>query len=63
MHNQNTKKNQETLINQTQIVTTKTVSCNGDALNSHHPLVYLNLGKKNSVICPYCGKHFILQQQ
>lgn len=63
MQNQHTKQNQEKLINQTQTVTTKKVSCNGDALNSHHPLVYLHLGDKNSVSCPYCGKHFIFQQQ
>ena len=63
MQNKNTKQNQEASINQTQIVATKKVSCNGDALNSHHPLVYLHLGEKNSVICPYCGKHFILQQK
>ncbi|NBR95092.1 MAG: zinc-finger domain-containing protein [Proteobacteria bacterium] len=55
--------NNENTSKQTQIVTTKKVSCNGDALNSHHPLVYLNLGEKNSVVCPYCGKHFILQQK
>ena len=55
--------NNENTSKQMQIVTTKKVSCIGDALNSHHPLVYLNLGEKNSVVCPYCGKHFILQQK
>ncbi len=55
--------NNENTSKQMQIVTTKKVSCNGYALNSHHPLVYLNLGEKNSVVCPYCGKHFILQQK
>jgi uncharacterized Zn-finger protein len=55
--------NKNEISSQTQMVTTKKVACNGDALNSHHPLIYLNLGEKNSVVCPYCGKHFILQQK
>jgi uncharacterized Zn-finger protein len=50
-------------LTQTQVVTTKKVACNGDAQNSHHPLIYLNLGNNNLATCPYCGKNFILQQK
>lgn len=47
-----------------EIVTTnsKKVSCEntideeGNLIG--HPLVYLNLGKNNSVTCPYCSKTF-----
>ncbi len=39
-------------------VDSKKVSCNGERGSSRHPLVYLNMGKKDHVICPYCGKYF-----
>jgi len=39
-------------------VNSKKVSCNGEKGSSRHPLVYLNMGKKDHVICPYCGKYF-----
>jgi uncharacterized Zn-finger protein len=40
-------------------VNSKKISCSGSDADSRHPLVYLNIGKDNFVICPYCGKHFI----
>lgn len=45
-------------------VTSKKVSCNGlkegqkDAAG--HPLVYLDMGDKDYVICPYCSKYFTI---
>ena len=36
------------------------VHCNGgdDALG--HPAVYLNMGEKPAIDCPYCGRRFVL---
>jgi uncharacterized Zn-finger protein len=42
-------------------VNSKKVSCDGGDNKSKHPLVYLNMGENDSVICPYCGKHFTIK--
>lgn len=34
------------------------VSCDGDKDVLGHPKVYLNLGDKKEIECPYCGKKF-----
>jgi len=39
-------------------VNSKKVSCDGNGGASSHPLVYLNMGEKDHVICPYCSKYF-----
>jgi uncharacterized Zn-finger protein len=39
-------------------VKTKKVSCEGSQVSSTHPLVYLNMGEKDFVNCPYCSKLF-----
>ena len=39
-------------------VDSKKVSCDGGKGFSKHPLVYLNMGKNDFVICPYCSKFF-----
>ena len=39
-------------------VNSKKVSCDGGSGSSNHPLVYLNMGKNDYVICPYCSKSF-----
>ncbi len=46
--------------NQAEILYTNSqiVSCEGGKLGSSHPLVYLNMGEKDFVICPYCSKFF-----
>lgn len=47
-------------------VTSKKVSCQGEKvgvkLNSGHPLVYLDMGKNDFVICPYCSKYFTVKK-
>ena len=46
----------------------KQISCNGIKdekkayKSSGHPLVYLNMGDKNFVTCPYCNKYYTLQK-
>ena len=37
-------------------VNSKKVSCSGSDESSMHPLIYLQLNKQESVICPYCNK-------
>ena len=39
-------------------VETETVGCDGGDL-AGHPMVYLNLGERGQVDCPYCGRRFI----
>jgi uncharacterized Zn-finger protein len=43
-------------------VNSKKVACDGGQSSSEHPLVYLNMGKKDFVICPYCSKFFTIKQ-
>jgi uncharacterized Zn-finger protein len=51
-------------------VDSKKVACDGTnhKLNipgadaSSHPLVYLNMGEKDSVVCPYCSKCFTIKK-
>ena len=38
----------------------KKLSCNGLDGPLGHPKVYLDMGDKNQIICPYCSKLFIL---
>ena len=42
------------------IVQSRSVSCDGGIGAAGHPNVYLNIGSKNEVICPYCSRVFIL---
>lgn len=39
-------------------VDSKKVSCDGTKGISSHPLVYLNMGNKDNITCPYCSKFF-----
>jgi len=41
-------------------VDSKKVSCDGGKGSAGHPLVYLNMGSKDYVVCPYCSKYFTL---
>ncbi len=41
-------------------VVSKKVSCDG---SETHPLVYLNMGNKTSVTCPYCSKFFTIEEK
>ena len=40
------------------LVNEKKVSCSGGKGSSKHPLIYLNMGNKDHVVCPYCSKYF-----
>ena len=46
-------------------VNSKKVSCDGtreDKGAAGHPLIYLDMGKGDFVICPYCSKYFTMQK-
>lgn len=40
----------------------KKVSCDGGKGSLGHPKVYLEIGDKGQIDCPYCGKLFILKK-
>lgn len=42
------------------LVGNKKISCegNGKAKGLGHPRIFLNMGEKLEIDCPYCGKHF-----
>ena len=44
----------------TELVSSKKVSCSGHNGPLGHPKVYLEMGDNESVVCPYCSKIFKL---
>lgn len=58
MHSQNSTQNHFFEILH---VSSKKVSCSGGKDASGHPLVYLDMGKEDYVICPYCSKYFTVK--
>lgn len=38
-----------------------TVRCDGGGAHGH-PTVYLNLGEREAIDCPYCGRRFVLRE-
>ena len=43
-------------------ITSNKAACDGEIASSSHPLVYLNIGEKGEVICPYCSTKFIVKK-
>lgn len=41
---------------------TTQVACDGDGGAGGHPRVYLNMGDKGFVECPYCDRRFVLKE-
>jgi uncharacterized Zn-finger protein len=37
------------------------VACDGGNVELGHPRVYLNMGDKRQIDCPYCGLHYVLK--
>jgi uncharacterized Zn-finger protein len=58
----NSQNNQFLIAHEVLHVNTKKVSCDGVKNSSTHPLVYLNMGENDFVICPYCSKYFTINQ-
>ena len=38
------------------------VACDGSDGPLGHPRVYLNMGPKTQIDCPYCGRRFVLKE-
>ncbi len=55
------KQTENLLVNDIVKVREKKVSCDGGT-DFGHPLVYLNLGTKGEITCPYCSKKYILKR-
>ncbi len=47
---------------ETFLVTTPSVGCDGGGGALGHPLVYLAIGREGSVTCPYCSRHYALAE-
>jgi uncharacterized Zn-finger protein len=50
-------------INMNEIIesTTPEVVCDGNGDTNGHPRVYLNMGDKTEIVCPYCSRKFVLK--
>lgn len=46
---------------ETIVLPDKTFSCSGGQGPLGHPQVYLTFNDKETVNCPYCGRHFIFE--
>ena len=44
-------------------VKTKIIACDGNGTKIGHPRVFLNMGEKSYIDCPYCGRRFRIQEQ
>jgi uncharacterized Zn-finger protein len=42
-------------------VDTEAPSCDGGGGPLGHPRVYLTMGPRHDVYCPYCSRHFVLK--
>ena len=38
------------------------VACDGGGGALGHPRVFLEIGKENEVVCPYCSRRFVLRE-
>lgn len=38
------------------------VACDGGGGALGHPRVYLNMGEKHEIDCPYCGRQYLLKE-
>jgi uncharacterized Zn-finger protein len=41
-------------------VNAKRVACDGGGGALGHPKVYLEMGEKSEITCPYCSRHYVL---
>jgi len=43
-----------------EVVSSSNVVCDGGGGVLGHPKIYLDMGKEVKIICPYCSKSFVL---
>jgi uncharacterized Zn-finger protein len=46
---------------ETKDVETAEIACDGGDGALGHPRVFLNMGEKREIDCPYCGRRFVLK--
>ena len=51
----------ETTLPETIAVEQTRIACDGGGGPLGHPKVYLEIGEKGFVDCPYCGRHYVLK--
>jgi uncharacterized Zn-finger protein len=51
----------QTFAEETFLVDSPVVGCDGGGGALGHPLVYLNIGAEGEIMCPYCSRRFILK--
>jgi len=44
-----------------QVVSSSNVACDGGGGVLGHPKIYLDMGKEKKIVCPYCSKLFVLE--
>ena len=44
-----------------QVVSSSNVICDGGGGALGHPKIYLDMGKEKKIVCPYCSKLFVLE--
>jgi uncharacterized Zn-finger protein len=47
---------------ETFVVTSQTVGCDGGGGALGHPLVFLHIEADGQVVCPYCSRRFVLAE-
>lgn len=45
---------------ETFIVKTRTVACDGGGGPLGHPVVYLTFDESGEIVCPYCSRRYVL---
>ena len=46
----------------TVVVEASAVACEGEGGPLGHPRVYLRIGPKREIVCPYCSRRFVLAE-
>ncbi|WP_428245864.1 zinc-finger domain-containing protein [Ferrovibrio sp.] len=46
---------------ETKEVDSTRIACDGDGGALGHPRIYLNMGEKSEIDCPYCGRRYVLK--
>ena len=47
---------------ETIVVKTPSISCDGGDGAAGHPRVFLDMKKRGEIFCPYCSRHFVLEK-
>ncbi|PCJ61045.1 MAG: zinc-finger domain-containing protein [Rhodospirillaceae bacterium] len=48
---------------ETIVVTTPSIACDGGDGAAGHPRVFLDVKKRGEIACPYCSRYFVLEKK